>query len=550
MKQSIIEKYRKEFPVSEIPSLYPYQERAITNLLIGKNSLTIVPTGGGKSIVYQLAGLEMEGTVLVISPLKALMQEQVNELNSKSIKAIALTSDIGFQEQRSVLRKLGKLNFKFIYVSPERLQNYFFRAALIHSSNKISMVVIDEAHCISQWGFDFRPEYAMIKGFLNFVNGNGHSPIVLALSATLSVKAIDDIRQEFSIVEKTIFDHKSLIRSELKLNFIKTTDKKSAPEKWSHLLDFLKSRKSKKAIIYFYSKLKCEELAKKFNVENAIEGLVADYFHSGIGESEKQNKYDAFKKGEINILFATTAFGMGMNIPDIDTIIQYHLPKSIEEYYQQIGRGARNKNLCKECNCLLFWSEKNFKSNIQEIENERCTDEKIKKAIEYLSLSGKANKVSSINYSELQNAKINLPKFLFYFEKLGVIERVGEVNGGPNSIRFKKSTPMWLEVQNAAIGNSFIIASIRLKKSIQELINYVFDQDLLENVEFLPAMDKKLFIKELTDGLKPEQFEYIKNDISEKVNYQLNRFDALQGLCRSYSPEKYLEKVFNNLLDV
>lgn len=541
----ILEKYRKQFTLDEIPVLFDYQEKAITQILARENTLCIVPTGGGKSLVYQLAGIEMNGLTIVVSPLKALMQEQVNYLKNKGINSLALSSDIGFQEQRKILRNLGSSDIRFLFVSPERLQNYFFRAALLNSGKTIRQLVIDEAHCISQWGFDFRPEYADIVTFNTFLHNNGHNPVICCLSATMSDLAIADVLREFNVTSNTIYSSEPLIRPELKLSVLKVEEKQNEEQKWNEMIDFMKRHNSQKALIYFYSKSKSEELAKRFNSEVPIIGREADYFHAGNTEDEKTEKYERFKAGQINFLFATTAFGMGMNIPDIDCIIQYHLPKSIEEYYQQVGRGARVKSLCPECHCLLFWTEKNFKSNKNEIQKEIGNIDKINRAIEHFNLKGTKGKTSSISYSELHNANENLMKYKLYFERIGIMQTLGEINGGPNTIRFERDTPEWLEIKKAAIANSFIIAAKSLTKKVQELINYIHNQDLKGNVEFLPAMDKKIFFEKMVDNISEEQKQFIIDDINEKVAYQLERLSTLEELCKSDNPEKFLETVFN-----
>ena len=543
----ILTKHRKYFSKEEIPGLFEFQKQAIKILLVKKNCLTIVPTGGGKSLIFQLVGLELDGSTIVVSPLKALMQEQVYDLKQRGITAISISSDRGFQEQRKFLRNLGSSNYKFIYVSPERLQNYFFRAALLHSKLKINQLVIDEAHCISQWGFDFRPEYAEINNFLKFLHLNSQFPVLCALTATLSQIAAIDIKREFKIDDDIVFGKESLIRPELILNIKKVDDKNAEDQKWSHLIEFIRKNKSKKILIYFYSKRKCEELCERFRSENPIPPLTADYFHAGIQSDEKVDRYNLFRKGEINVLFTTTAFGMGMNIPDIDCIIQYHLPKSIEEYYQQVGRGARVLNLCPKCDCLLFWSDKNIKENKKEIERELLTEEKIKKGYEHLGLIGDTNNISSITYSELDRAKINLSKLKFNLEKLNIIETIGEINGGPETIRFCAETSEWQKIRQNSIGNSFIIASMRMNKSLQDLINYVYDEDLKGNVEFLPAMDKKIFIKEIGNCYAQTIINEIVQDDKQKVSYQLERFIELENLCKSDDPVKYLSDVFKKL---
>ena len=546
----LLEKYRAKFPKLEIDALFDYQKKAIEQIICGINTLCIIPTGGGKSLIYQLAGLELGGITIVISPLKALMQEQVYYLNSKEIPALALTSDIKFQKQRAILRKLSTSEIKFLYLSPERLQNYFFRAALIKSGREIKQIIIDEAHCISQWGFDFRPEYSDIISFQKFLHRNNLRPVVCALTATLSSRAIDDIKSEYSIDSPVIYSKKGLIRKELKLRFKKVEDTKNEKEKWDIVLDFLATNKSKKAVIYLYSKSKCEKLSARFNKEKPLLNRVADFFHADEDETVKTDKREKFRNGQINYLFSTTAFGMGMNIPDIDCIIQYHLPKSIEEYYQQVGRGARNIIICPECNCLLLWSESNIRANKREIENESSDLDKINRAIEQLNLNEKhQGGIASISYSELQNAKINLTKYKFYFEKFKIIKCIGEINGGPKSIRFVNDTPQWVKIKNAAIANSFILAAKGLKENIQDLINYVFEQDLSHNVEYLPAMEKKVFLEKKVEEISENVKEQIIKDINLKVKYQLERFELLEKLCKAEFPNEFLKKVFQKSED-
>lgn len=543
----MLTEFRNFFPAEEIPQLFPYQEKAIKSLLSRNNTLTIVPTGGGKSLVYYLSGLKLGNTTLVISPLKALMQEQVNYLLSKGINAISFTSDIGFQDQRKILRNLGYSNYQFIYVSPERLQDFYFKASFLQSKRNVDLVVVDEAHCISQWGHDFRPEYGEIPQFIKFLTSNGQSPSVLALTATLSEKAIDDIKAEFGIESNVFFSHQNLVRQELKLSYHEITAKPEKEEKWSLMIDFLKNNKSRKALIYFYSKRKCEELSARFASEKPLGGLRGDFFHADLTEREKKSKYDQFKSGEISVLFTTTAFGMGMNIPDIDAVIQYHLPKSVEEYYQQVGRGAREKNLCPYCNCLLFWSEKNIAANVRDQESKRFDTDKILEGIEHLASNKGVGKISSISFSTLKNAKIDVSVLRYYLERLGLIEIIGEINGGPESIRFKQDTARWLEIKAAAIGNSLIIASKKLKTEVQDLINYIYSQDLAGNIEYLPAMEKKLFIKTYFDDIPADKVEEIILDNDKRIDYQLERFHELVNLIKSPDPYVYLRNVFKEV---
>src|SRR5579871_5330830 len=195
---------------SEINTLYDYQEKVLEKLLKHQNTLAIIPTGGGKSLLYQLMATDLKGITLVISPLLALMQEQVTELNNRGISTLALNSSFTFDEQRTILRTMKPGDHKLIYVSAERLQNSFFRAALIASGIQVSMIAIDEAHCISQWGVGFRPDYSQINEFAGFLKDNGHTPFLFCLTATLSRRARQDIAIEFGIADDNIIVYETI----------------------------------------------------------------------------------------------------------------------------------------------------------------------------------------------------------------------------------------------------------------------------------------------------------------------------------------------------
>jgi len=276
--ETLLTKYREHF--QDIPSLYDYQVSVFEKLHQRQNTLAIIPTGGGKSLIYQLMALELEGVTLVISPLIALMEEQVNELNDRrNIPALALNSNISFVDQREILRNSIK-EYKLVYLSPERLQNSFFRAALLASGVKISMIVVDEAHCISQWGNSFRPDYGQIKSFIEFLKEEDHKPLLLCLTATLSQFARKDIASEFKIDPSNIII-KDIIRLNLKLHFKKVNQEHA---KSKALKDFLTEYKPKKTIVYLYSKQKCEEYADEFS------GIYrTDYYHADVDSDEKND---------------------------------------------------------------------------------------------------------------------------------------------------------------------------------------------------------------------------------------------------------------------
>lgn len=543
MEKINIEQFRKFFPEEEVSSLYDYQVISIEKLINKRNCLTIVPTGGGKSLIYQLAGLALPGVTIVISPLKALMQEQVSYLQAKNINTLTINSDTSFKDQRKVLRNLGELNIKFLFVSPEKLQDYFFQEAIIFSKILISLLTIDEAHCISQWGHDFRPEYNEITRFISFLQDNNQTPTICALTATLSKKAAFDIKNEFQISDDIIISKTGLFREELKIEIIKVSNSRSQEEKIEQIIKFISNHNSKKVLIYLYSRNKAEELSQRFNDEEYISDMKSDYFHADIDSQDKKQKYEDFKSGRTKILFATTAFGMGLNIPDIDTIIQYHLPKSIEEYYQQVGRGARNKAACPICNCLLFWSEDNLRANINEIESEVLSQEDIELGLSKLSIENKINKISAVTFKELSAS--NLRRLKFYFERLKIIETIGEINGAPDQIRFFYEPEEWIKIKNAN-EKSFILASKILKTDIVEIIKYVYRQDLQGRIEFLPALDKNIYIKQL-NIIDKHCFDFLIKDSKQKVEYKKSRFLILEDFCKTKNYQDFLNDVFSEI---
>lgn len=533
--ESIVESLIKEY-FPNIKSLHLYQEDVIGKVLARKNSLCIVPTGGGKSLIFQLAALKLTGTTIVISPLKALMDEQVNELKERNIRAISINSDLSFEEQRKLLRSLKEVKPKIIYISPERLFNYFFRSALIASGVKIDLVAIDEAHCISQWGIDFRPNYGNISPFIEFLKGNEHNPTILALTATLGSKAREDIKTEFDIEYEKI--HSNVIRDNLELNFMEV---ESEEEKWNGLIRFIEDNHLKKVLVYLYSRKKCEELSEQ------LPG--SDFFHAKLSYSEKKRVLTEFKEGKIKVLFSTTAFGMGINIPDIDGVIHYQIPESVEEYYQHVGRGARDKQLCPMCYCLFLWSETNFDRKAGRIRGNTLTQKDLEKGYEHLALKNKADKKTYVKWEVIYSndgtyGSANLPLVKRVFEKHGICKVVGDVYGTPLSIQLKNNTKIWNDMlEKIKSRNQFLIAEKKTGIPLQKLIDHIYDEELKGNVKKLPATERTLFLKGFNNELPEEKCEEILNESKDVEEFKLERLNELKGLCSSENTESYIAEI-------
>lgn len=531
----LLAKYKHYFP--ELKSLYPYQEEVLQHLIEGNNTLAIISTGGGKSLIFQLLALEFEGITIVVSPLIALMQEQVNELKNRGINALALNSNIPFDEQRKLLRNLSDSDIKVLYLSPERLQNGIFRASLAASGVDISMIVIDEAHCISQWGQSFRPDYAQIVPFTRFLDSINQKPIIFALTATLAKEPRKAIQNEFNILDGNTIKPQSIIRDNLNLHFIQVQDEKV---KLVELEKFLQVNQPKKALVYLYSKKKCEEYAESIKSK----GYKTGYYHADVRKEEKSKVYSGFRNGKIQILFATTAFGMGINIPDIEAVVHIQIPNSIEEYYQHVGRGWRDKSISKTCQCLVVWSETNFDRRKKEIAGEKLSIEALKHRISNLLRKRfKKGDIIPKDKEEYLNSSDNLQLIRFKLEEKGIIETVGEINGSPLKIEMYKNTDLWNQIQEDLDGlDSFKWASDQSGIDIATIIDHLYEQEFIGNIKKMPAIRRDLFFRILTDRMDDKILLLIAEELNLAVDQRLKNLDDLKTLFLSRLPDELVEQ--------
>ncbi|MDR1632383.1 MAG: RecQ family ATP-dependent DNA helicase [Dysgonamonadaceae bacterium] len=300
------------------------QEEIITSVYEGKDTLGLMPTGGGKSLTFQVPTLLMEGICLVVTPLIALMKDQVDNLKKRGVKAAYIHSGISRQEILVVLDNCIFGNYKFLYVSPERLTNELFLAKLPYLN--VCLLAIDESHCISQWGYDFRPSYLRIADIRN------HLPSVpaLALTATATPDVIDDIQEKLQFKEKNVFK-KSFERENLAYVIRETG------EKLYEIIHIL-SKVQGCSIIYVRSRSRTKEIA----LELQRQGISADFFHAGLTSDEKIRKQNEWKNGQCRVIVCTNAFGMGIDKPDVRLVIHFELPSSLEEYFQEAGRAGRD----------------------------------------------------------------------------------------------------------------------------------------------------------------------------------------------------------------
>lgn len=321
------------------PAFRPLQEDIIHSVCAGKDTLGLMPTGGGKSITFQVPALSMEGICVVVTPLIALMRDQVDNLRRLGIKATAVYSGMGRQEIITQLENCIFGNYKFLYVSPERLGTEIFQTKL--QAMNVCLLVVDESHCISQWGYDFRPSYFSIADIREQLPGIP----VLALTATATQEVVDDIQERLHFKEKNVFK-KSFIRKNLAYIVRHTEDK-------IETLTYILGKVPGTAIVYVRNRKRTKEIA--LALQQA--GISADYFHAGLNREEKSLRQKRWKENECRVIVSTNAFGMGIDKPDVRLVVHIDMPGSLEEYYQEAGRAGRDEQkayavaLCSDGDC-------------------------------------------------------------------------------------------------------------------------------------------------------------------------------------------------------
>jgi len=301
----------------------PMQEEIITTALEGKDVLAIMPTGGGKSVCFQVPGLMREGITLVVTPLIALMKDQVQNLNDRGVRALAVHAGMSRHEVDLALNNAAYGDYKFLYLSPERLGTQLFQSYV--DVLDISFVVVDEAHCISQWGYDFRPDYLRIGELRERIDAP-----VIALTATATPPVAQDI------MERLGFREKLLLKSGFErpnLSYIV----RHVEDKCSQILNICNGVPGT-GIVYARNRRKCEELSEFLKAQ----GVSASFYHAGLGGQARAERQAAWKSGAVRVMVCTNAFGMGIDKPDVRFVVHYDLPESPEAYFQEAGRAGRD----------------------------------------------------------------------------------------------------------------------------------------------------------------------------------------------------------------
>lgn len=355
------------------------QEEIIKNILKNKDCFVTLKTGGGKSLIYQVPSLIKSGTSIIISPLIALMEDQVNSLISKDIKAVYLKSNLLPSQEKEIYKKIKEGFYKLIYLSPEKLSSKTILNLL--KSTNISMIVFDEAHCLNEWGDDFRPDY---KRIAQNIKKEFNNIQVIALTATITsetkLELIKVLKMDNPFISTSSFDRKNIFLGVKKF--------------WTILgkTKFLenKIKSYKKTLVYCSSREETEIMSEKINHKLKIK---SSFYHAGCDIELRKSIQESFKTGEIKCLFATTAFGMGIDISDIDLVIYWNCASSIEEYYQGIGRAGRNENI--KANSWVIYTSKDLEYQKRLINFEIPEKKLIENILKSLENNESVNKIKS-----------------------------------------------------------------------------------------------------------------------------------------------------------
>jgi len=525
----------------------PLQLEIIESTCSGKDTLGLLPTGGGKSITFQVSALSKPGICIVVTPLIALMKDQVENLKNKNIKAYTIYSGQSKQEIDIMLNNCVYGDIKFLYVSPERLGTEIFKARV--PDMNVNLIAVDEAHCISQWGYDFRPAYLKIANLRQLLP---NIP-VLALTATATSKVVDDIQDKLMFKQKNVFK-KSFERKNL-VYWVKESENKD-----NDLLKITK-RNQGTGIVYVRNRRKTKETAE-FLMRN---GISADYYHAGLSPELRDLKQQEWKDDKTKVIVSTNAFGMGIDKSDVRYVVHLDLPDSLEAYFQEAGRGGRDE---KKAHAILLYNRHDRAKLRQNLTNSYPEIDFIKEVYEsigaFLQIPLGAGKGFSYNFelgefiTKYKYSAVKALNALKILEMEGYIAVTEEVNIPPrvkfivnrndlykfqvDKLQFDAFIKLLLRsytglFQEYAAVDEYVLA-LKAQCSVETVHEYLVTLDKMKIIDYIPRLDKpqivmteeRLDIKSIY--ISKEHYEVRKNNYQEKIEAAIRYAESTQ-ICRS-----------------
>ncbi|HKG23230.1 MAG TPA: ATP-dependent DNA helicase RecQ, partial [Blastocatellia bacterium] len=385
------------------------QAEVIESVLGGLDAVVVMPTGGGKSLCYQLPAMMLDGVTLVVSPLIALMKDQVDALAARGIPVTFINSSLAYGETSERLSRIRRGQFKIVYVAPERFRSEAFVATI--GEIKVRLLAIDEAHCISHWGHDFRPDYLRLKEAAELLG----RPQIIALTATATPQVRADISEQLGLTDPRVFVA-GFDRPNLALRVMHTSTEK---EKYETLRRMI-THSTGSGIIYAATRKSVEQISAKLK----LAGLSIDAYHGGMEESERTRAQEAFMHGDSQAIVATNAFGMGIDKSDIRFVVHFHLPGAVEAYYQEVGRAGRDM---MPADCVLLFNYADTRTQQFFIEGSHPPPELIARVYQEIASRG-ADKIDASARDIAQ--RLGIKNEMSIYSALVILEKAGHIERG------------------------------------------------------------------------------------------------------------------------
>lgn len=535
-------------PNAALARWYPYiprfrdrQLEVIERLLAGNSTLLLMPTGGGKSLTYQLPVMAKGCIGVVISPLIALMREQAEKLQALGAKAISL-GGLGAREAQEALRRFQwDEGPGFVFTSPERAETDGYLEHLLRAHrSRIGLIAIDEAHCISQWGHDFRPPYKALPDFINRAFGHSAWPPVLCLTATIDEHSQEEVLQDFRMHAADVVRSDEMLRQNLDLAFQTYGD---TAEKLSALSEVLEQRRGQKIIVYAHLKRNSTAGTRALTGHFGSLGHRCAAYDADMPLVDRDATVVAFTRDQIDVVFATGAFGMGIDIPDIRGVIHFLLPESLEQYYQEVGRAGRDGDPAFG---LLLYTPKNAKVREDMIVSGRTSGEQVQEVWSSLIASGRAE-IRSISPVADFGGQDDHYALFYALQRTGVVEVLARGPGRMQAFegRGPEGIALLNRLESATRIGSFVSAFRKLGLDPATTYNELFGLYSRGEIRLERSPENVLLFR--SNDLSSAQAEDIAADINAKVESRRTRFASFRTLIASgVDPTEALRQRFAN----